>query len=106
MMQMISIRRKLKELIPDELKHPSPHEIEEALFRLRLWRTERLTSFTAKLYDLLGKADPENRAKLGRAFPAEWAAWTLWHHCDDETALWAVLEDFPSQVAIEEEEHA
>lgn len=40
--------------------------------------------FTAKVFDLIEKADMANRARLSIAFPAEVLAWERWQHSSDE----------------------
>lgn len=57
-------------------------ELKDAAYALYLWQCGGATNFTAMLFDLIAKADTNNKAKLGRAFPVEVAAYLEWHNSE------------------------
>ncbi len=42
------------------------------------------TNFTSKLYELISKADGQNRYAISRGFPNEVAIWQEWQDSPDE----------------------
>lgn len=59
--------------------------LEEAIKELYFWQYSSDPSwFTAKLFDLIAKADPLNRFKLAEVFPAEVKAWMMWQESPNE----------------------
>lgn len=60
--------------------------LEEAIQELYYWQghDEEADWFTAKLYDLITKADRSNMIKLCAGFPAEVLAWHMWQDSRDE----------------------
>lgn len=58
---------------------PLGNSVQHAVRQLFYWARGGQTNFTALLYDLIAKADPQNLARLRRAFPAEVTAWEKWH---------------------------
>lgn len=86
---------------------PEDQALRQALFRCHLWNQDRLSSFTAKLFDLALKADVDNFEKLTKVFPHEMAALTLWHQSEDEDDFEKKLEElgvFEKEEPTEEEE--
>jgi hypothetical protein len=56
---------------------------EIATERLYYWQYHNGDSFSSMLFALLGKADVENRMRLGHAFPAHFKAWLAWYHSEN-----------------------
>jgi len=56
--------------------------LREAIKELYFWQYGDATNFTAKLYELIGKADPVNRMKLSLAFPYEVLAFKQWERAE------------------------
>lgn len=64
-----------------------PHEeLKQAVRYLYRWQHGQ-DSFTCQLFGLIQKADPPNKTKLHRCFPAEVRAYELWHASPDEEAF-------------------
>jgi hypothetical protein len=65
--------------------------IEEAIKELYFWKAHAgtATNFTAKLYDLISKADPQNKEALRKGFSLEVAAWEAWQDSIDEEKFFA-----------------
>ncbi len=57
-------------------------ELKQAAFDLYLWQCGGATNFTAMLFDLIAKADANNKAKLSRAFPVEVATYVEWYNSE------------------------
>ena len=53
-------------------------ELREARENLHHWQYNNTNSFTCMLYTLFQKADPPNRARLTKGFPANAAAFKEW----------------------------
>jgi hypothetical protein len=65
-------------------------ELSEAVKELWYWQYgTNPTNFSSRLFELMQKADRENLARLGHAFPVEFAAYSLWMDCEDQDALFA-----------------
>ncbi len=60
-------------------------ELKQAAFDLYMWQYAGTTSFTAMLFDLIAKADANNKAKLSRAFPVEVAIFLEWYNSESPT---------------------
>ncbi len=58
-------------------------DMKEAVFNLKCWQSGH-NFFTCQLYELIGKADASNKAKLRRAFPVEVAAFEEWQAAKNE----------------------
>lgn len=57
--------------------------LQAAIRELFYWQNgSNPSNFTALLYTLFSKADPENRTRLASAFPAEARAFALWQAGD------------------------
>lgn len=52
-------------------------EIEPAVLEVLHWRKGG-SNFMSHLFNLLMKADDENKVKLGQTYPHEFSAWALW----------------------------
>ena len=50
----------------------------DAVLKLWEWQFHEATHFSAKLFELLAKADMDNFAKLACVFPEHAAAWEGW----------------------------
>ena len=64
-------------------------EMKTAVQELYFWARGRGSSsppsnFTAKLYDLIAKADTLNKLKIAKGFPAEVSAYNEWMHSKTE----------------------
>lgn len=60
-------------------------KIEEAIKELYYWQYgTNPTNFTSRLFDLMTKADIQNRCLLAIAFPFESKALELWHAAKSE----------------------
>jgi hypothetical protein len=53
---------------------------------LALFLDDSDTSYTGDLLALIAKADPGNRGRLARVYPAEVLAWSIWVEIDEPTA--------------------
>lgn len=49
-------------------------------FDLYLWQHRRANNFNAHLFELIGKADAHNRARLRNGFPEEVFIWEEWQN--------------------------
>lgn len=56
---------------------------QKAIFEVWCWQHSNSGCFTQKLFDLIQKADPDNRKKLAGAFPELYEAWELWYLSPD-----------------------
>lgn len=54
-------------------------QLQKAAFELYRWQCGGATNFTAKLFDLIAKADFRNREKLRTAFPMEVFVFCEWY---------------------------
>ena len=65
--------------------------LEDAVRELYVW--QRLgadaTNFTARLYELIAKADPTNKEALRKGFPIEVTAYEAWQYSVDEAEFFA-----------------
>lgn len=63
-------------------------DLDKAVKELFYWQFgNNPTNFTARLFDLMTKADLENAARLAKAFPVEAQAYLLWYHAPDANAF-------------------
>lgn len=65
---------KAKELF--QWKEGTPQSIKDLWY----WQMNRGDSFNCQIFELLGKADQENRIKIFMAWPELYQAWHAWHH--------------------------
>lgn len=66
----------------------SEKELKTAIHRLLDYKSGN-SNFTAQLYQLMAKADSENKSKLQKAFPVEAQAYELWFHSENEKQFFA-----------------
>jgi len=59
----------------------------KARFEVYCWQYSNTGSFSNMLLDLFGKADSENRIKLGSAFPHLFQAYCEWRNSDKPSRL-------------------
>jgi surfactin synthase thioesterase subunit len=55
----------------------------QAVLDLWHWQKDKGDSFNCRIFELMGKADRENRLKLLHGWPDLFAAWCAWHLCDN-----------------------
>lgn len=60
-------------------------DLREARKELYFWRRSYSNSFTNRLFDLIGKADLENRERLRAGFPEILDAYEEWVWAKDES---------------------
>lgn len=63
--------------------------LEKAVVELYYWFYGNGTNFHSMLYDLIEKADPQNRQNLRCGFPEEVAAFELWAASRNPDAFFA-----------------
>lgn len=63
----------------NKIETHTAEELRKAIQHLFYWQKSGADNFTAKLYELMAKADPTNRQKLFLAFPAEAKAYSMWY---------------------------
>ena len=56
----------------------SEEEMKRAAREIYFWQYSNTGCFHNQLFDLFGKADPNNFVKLSEGFPAEAQAWLQW----------------------------
>lgn len=72
---------------PGQTGHPTWNPgTPRAVILLWEWQYDKATHFSAKLFELFGKADSENFRKLAGAFPEHAAAWSQWR--DSASRFW------------------
>lgn len=57
---------------------------EESIRKVYYWQYSRMECFNDKLFDLIAKADSQNRAKLRLGFPEEVSVFELWQLKGDD----------------------
>ena len=68
-------------------------DLERAAHELYYWQHVGAMNFTSRLFNLIHKADPENRKRLTKCFPVEVAIWESWYsssHPEEFYKLWKV----------------
>jgi hypothetical protein len=63
--------------------------VERCVEHLFHWQHSNSDSFSAKLFELIMKADSTNRNRLALAFPHHFAAWHAWWLSDDSDRYFA-----------------
>lgn len=63
-------------------------QMASAFRNLELWQNNPgASNFSAKLYNLMAKADPENFRKIFNGFPVRTTAYCLWYHTVNKEEL-------------------
>lgn len=88
----------------DRLLEPEARAIAQAKFDLFLWQYENCSSFSCKLFDLIGKADIHNKLKLGEVFPEHVAVWDMWQFSNNDKNFWQSCKDAIKNVEREYEQ--
>lgn len=71
----------------------------EAVMKLWEWQHGGATHFTAKLFELLGKADPENLDRLALGFPQEVWTWQRWRGSENPETFFEQFFEGPGGAA-------
>jgi len=61
--------------------------IDRCIEHLYHWQYSRSDSFSAHLFQLIMKADSNNRLRLLDAFPNHFTAWQMWWNAPDDRAF-------------------
>ena len=65
--------------------------LRQAAQDLKYWQ-EGGDSFNCKIFELLQKADPENRNKILFGWPKLHDVWTMWNQCESHRAFLEIFD--------------